>query len=394
MRAQALELLLGSREKAAAAAGTLDSTGGWPKLVATCSDWRVLAQLNRRLIELGCKLPGETRAEFRQLTQTAFLRTSQCLLRGAVALRALDQGGVPAAGFKGVAAAAMLHSRPAERTLQDVDILIREKDLDRALALLADSGFVPAISGTLSDYIDFVRNSPGFAGNEAVALSDGRGGSVDLHWRLGCLPVESLLDGAVTVRLFGQALRVVLPAHSMTIAAHHALRNDFVPDEIVRDLLDFRGWVPCVAALESTAEAMSFAQSNALTGSLLALAELLGGFGNPAPAGLIAGADAEDRRIAADLAELCQSQIRDGLLNTDLVYLASPGSLRQIIAGGGSGWSRYRAHMRALEQTNGRAAVGLGSRLRKFAGAAWRLPLRHWRLVRRLTTLKDGNIRR
>jgi hypothetical protein len=81
------------------------------------------------------------------------------------------------------------------------------------------------------------------------------------------------------------------------------------------------------------------------------------------------------------------------LLNADLVYLANLKSIRQIVAGAASGWSRYRAHMRAFEQSNGRAPVALGLRLRKLAVGAWLLPFRRWRLVRTLVTVKNAGSR-
>jgi hypothetical protein len=76
-----------------------------------------------------------------------------------------------------------------------------------------------------------------------------------------------------------------------------------------------------------------------------------------------------------------------------LVYLADTRSIRQIVAGASSGWARYRSHMKAFEQANGRAPVNLGLRLRQLAVAAWRLPLRRWRLVRTLATAKNAGTR-
>jgi hypothetical protein len=351
-----------------------------------------LPQLNKRLTELSVELPAEVRKEFRRLTAQAFLRTSRCVDRGAEALNMLTRAGIPCAGFKGIAAVAILYGGLGDRTLLDVDILIRKEDLGKALIELRRGGFMPAISGSLEDYMAFVRNSPGFAGNEAIALADASGGSIDLHWRLGKLDTELLLAGTEAVPLFGRSIRVVQGSHCMSVAAHHALRNDFVPDEIIRDLLDFRDWLPWMEEHGAPPEAKEFAKQNGLLGPLLALAQLVESFGEMRTVFAQSAPDA-DLRVAADLAELYRSQLEEGLLNTDLVYLANLKSIRQIVAGAASSWSRYRAHMRTFEQSNGRGPVALGLRLRKLAFAAWRLPLRRWRLVRTLATVKNAGSR-
>ena len=60
------------------------------------------------------------------------------------------------------------------------------------------------ISQPLEDYIAFMRNSPGFAGNEAIELTDAQGASIDLHWCLGRVDTEELIAGAEAVPLLGR----------------------------------------------------------------------------------------------------------------------------------------------------------------------------------------------
>lgn len=395
MRAAILDLLLGSHRKTIAAAAGLDSSRSWPAVIDMCTEWRVLPQLNRRLAECGIGLPAETRATLRQATVKAFLQTSRRIERGVAALEILSRAGIPCAGFKGIAVVAILYGSPGARTLQDADVLIRKHDLPKALTELERGGYAPTISRSLEDYVAFVRNSPGFAGNEAIELSDGRGGSIDLHWRLGRLDTEMLLTGTQEVQLFGKSIRVVRAPHCMTLAAHHALRNDFVPDEMVRDLLDCRDWLPWIEQHGETVETIEIARQNRVWGAALALIRLSGDFAEtPAAGAFLADAPVgEELRIAADLAELFKSQVKEELLNADLVYLADARSIRQIVAGASSGWARYRSHMKAFEQANGRMPVKLGLRLRRLAIAAWRMPLRRWRLVRTLAIAKNAGAR-
>ena len=95
----------------------------------TCREWRVLLRLNRRLGEFQIHLPPEARANFpAEVATDAFLRTSRRLERGAAALELLSRASIPCAGFKGIASAAILCPGSPDRTVQDVDILIRRAD--------------------------------------------------------------------------------------------------------------------------------------------------------------------------------------------------------------------------------------------------------------------------
>src|SRR5581483_392480 len=249
-------------------------------------------------------LPPVARAVFRQRTAEAFLRTSRRLERGAAALETLSRKGIPCAGFKGIAAVAVLYKSPGQRTVQDVDVLIRGEDLSTALTELERAGYSVPISRSLEQYISFVRNSPGFAGNEAIEVCDEHGGVIDLHWRLGQLDPDILLAHAQEVDLLGKNIRVIQPSCCATIAAHHALRNDFVPDEMVRDLLDFRDWLDWIADHDETKEAINVAKTTRMSGAALALARIISEFAESAvESAWFSGAGRADLRIAGDLVE-------------------------------------------------------------------------------------------
>ncbi len=394
MRGAILDLLLGSRPKAVAAAAAVESSRSWPAVVNTCREWRVLLRLNRRLGELHIYLPPETRAKFRKAASEAFLRTSRRLERGAAALELLSRASIPCAGFKGVASAAILCPGRTDRTVQDVDVLIRQVDLAKALSELERNGYSPVISQPLEDYVAFVRNSPGFAGNEAIELTDAQGASIDLHWRLGRLDTEELLAGAEAVPLLGRRVPLLRAPYCITIAAHHALRNDFVPDEMIRDLLDFHDWLPWMETRGEVRNAIEIAKRNRVWEAALGLAHLSAEFGESrVPETFIAEAARADLRSAADLAELFRGQLDEGMLNSDLVYLFDARSIRQIVAGAASGWRRYRSYMKVFEQSNGRDPVNLRMRLKQLAAAIWRMPRKRWRLLRTLALVKSVGLR-
>jgi hypothetical protein len=122
-----------------------------------------------------------------------------CVRAGVVALCALEQAGIACAGFKGLAALACLYPGMRSRTLQDTDVLIHPSSVEASLKVLEAAGFKRFPEYPWDEYVAFLRNSSGTAGNEAVRLRDERGGAVDLHWHLGILDVETLLSQAVAV---------------------------------------------------------------------------------------------------------------------------------------------------------------------------------------------------
>ena len=96
-------------------------------------------------------------------------------------VRALDDAGIPALTFKGVALAALIYGDATARAAGDLDLLLRAEDVVRALDVLAALGYTPILPlrmdrareqrfVRLETQRHFVRSDP-FV-------------NLDLHWRL------------------------------------------------------------------------------------------------------------------------------------------------------------------------------------------------------------------
>lgn len=387
-RLHAMRLLVCAESKARLAAKELDSPAEWRAVLDLCQGWKLLAALDSRLADLHIHPPEAEQAELARRTQPAFVQTMLCVRAGAIALSALQQSGIPCAGFKGIAALAHLYPGLRSRTLQDTDLLVHPRDVEAALIALAAAGFRRSPDCPWDEYVAFLRNSPGTAGNEAVSLRDEKGGAVDLHWHLGILDVETLLAAAAPVTVLNRPLPILQPAHATLLSVHHALRNDFVPADIARDVCDFARWQPLLARTDAwpaaAADANRWGLSSACAALALIVAELQGV--PPEPPLPLSRADAA---AARHLAALYFHQLRTGPVNTDLAYVTSGRPLLQIASGLAGGWNRYRELMRISEQSNGELSLPLHKRVWNLGKAAAALSPRGWRQVRTLARAKD-----
>jgi hypothetical protein len=381
-----MQLLASPPAAALAAASEIEAAGEWPAVLRLCERWKVQPAVAARLAVLGRSLPSAEADELRRATAAQFIRTSLCLRAGSEAMRRLQAAGVNAAAFKGGAVIALLHANARERMLQDVDILIRAGDLATALTTLEANGYRRDVgTGSLADYISFVKNSPGAAGNQAVSLSNPAGNHLDLHWKLGRFDTEALLVTARPVRVLNVETTVVRPAFGLLLTVHHALRNDLIPDEIARDILDCGGWLRLLATdPEELSCALEYARQWGLDEAVHAVSTIVQHFGGESPLPMAATGSA-----AAALADLYLRQLDAEPINADLPSLASPRAIGQILTGALSGWRRYAGLMREFEAANGEASLTLSERVKRLVAAAWQLSPAQWRQIRALARAKD-----
>jgi len=389
LRLQAMQLLVCEDKESARAADDIASRGEWATLFDLCGRWKLLASLEARLPGLGVKLPDPERAELARRTQPAFVQTMLCARSGAMALSALDQAGIRCAGFKGLAAVAYLYPGLRSRTLQDTDVLIHPRDVEAALTVLDENGFKRSPESPWEEYVAFLRNSPGTAGNEAVSLRDERGGAVDLHWHLGTLDVETLLSGASPVTVLNRPLQLMRAGHCMLLSVHHALRNDFVPDDIARDVSDFVRWQELLRETDQWQTLSADAARWGLTAPCAALAMIVAKLRGIENAAEPLPLSRSDRAAARQIAELYFRQLLGGAINTDLAYVTSARPLVQIMAGLASGWKTYRDQMRRSEESNGEVSLPVHERVWRLGKAMASLSPGEWRQVRALARAKD-----
>jgi hypothetical protein len=89
-------------------------------------------------------------------------------------LGALHHAGIDTLLLKGAALAVLDYPDPMLRPMSDVDVLVRESDATRALAVMRSAHWTSAAAP-----VDLVMRF-----QHATVLTNERGGSVDLHWRM------------------------------------------------------------------------------------------------------------------------------------------------------------------------------------------------------------------
>jgi len=358
----------------------------WRRLARQCARLRVLPQMFLRLNETPQWIPDADAPEYSQRRLESLVRTSRGIRGGCRALHALRAAGIPAVGFKGIAAVGWLHGGQPQRGVGDTDIAVPPERADAAIESLLTAGFVPKVAGIpRDDIVKFSRTSPGSAGNESLSLHDGDGGEIDVHWRLGGFDVAAMITDARMVRVLTDDVPLVRPGLGLLLATHHSLRNDFVPDECLRDLLDASGWLRLLAADPVEASWTDReARRTGLDAALGAFAIIL------ADNGLIPlQARSPDGSASALLAELFRAQCESGPLNTDLVYVCSPRPAWRLVKGLLTGGAGYVRTMRAMEAANGEQQPGIVGRLRRLAADAWAVQWSRWRSLRALARCKD-----
>ena len=394
-----LRLLIGNADIAQSAAETVGQKGNWREAIGLAFQWKALPELNHQLSVAGIYPPDDVRDDLRSASRKAFLRSAMVAARGLDAIDAIAREGIAVAAFKGLALIAVGGPERSSRTLRDVDLLVAEGDVISAVGALERCGYRRGFPGSLEDYFRFVRNSPGFSGNEAVMLTAPGGCDVDLHWHVGprgspMFESRSLLARAQSAQVSGRTVPVVGSIEGALLTVHHSLRNNFVPDEMVRDLLDLAAWLVQLDARGELAAFSRAARDCSLQGPAVAMTEILcklrpGDAVSRAASELRAGTTGAMPLVARRIEELFFLQLRDGPFNADMLYLLSPGAWKLIFGGALGGWRHYREQMAAFEIRKHGAAVPVGRRVALLWRDAFRAKPSHWSVLRTLAQSKS-----
>ncbi|MEB3265233.1 MAG: nucleotidyltransferase family protein [Cyanobacteriota bacterium] len=355
----------------------------WRCLLERCQALRIGPQAMHRLAVEPGAVPAADQHEFNRLRMQGFVATTQVLRVGCRALERLRAAGIQAVGFKGLATVGWLHGGRPERGMGDCDLLISSADCQRALIVLLEAGFLPTVQDVaVDDLIEFVASSPGSAGNRAISLAGPDGSEIDLHWHLGGLDVAVLMGDARPRAVLGLEVPLVRPAVGCLLAVQHALRNDFVPDEVIRDLLDAAGWL---ALLEGDpaeqAWLLQMVRRAGLEDALVAVALILQAVNSrvwclpPSPR-------------AQALVDHWTRQLEHQAINRDLLYLCSLRPGRRLLAGVARSGAEYWRVMGAMETAIGDQRRSVRRRLLMLARAAWRTSWSDWQRLRALASLK------
>lgn len=391
---QLLEFLLADDGKAAAVARSFLQAESWREAIALAKAWKVIPQLFDRIGSLRLKLTaadtGMLRFEYLKAYRQSAFRANKAI----GAIHSLELAGIPVAAFKGIASIAVLYGDPKHRTIHDGDLLIRKKDLPNALTCLELHGFARQGCETLAQYLRFVEESPGFAGNQALTLYGEDGSEIDLHWELAGsgLRADGILGRAATGHLMDSTIPVPDAKDGFLLTVHHTIRENLAIESVCRDLLDARLWLQHLRETGRLEAAMKWAAESRCNVAALTVATLLCGYDDASAAAqaavLLSGlASFAERRSASGLAELFHYQLRHGRLGKDVFYLVHSRPWRQVFKGLATDWSGYRRSMQTLEKQLGEERP-LHERA---AGLARSIPgLRGLRLARELACIKFG----
>jgi hypothetical protein len=381
LRTNTMRLLVAPQANIPALVKQFDSERCWPRILNLCESWRVLPTLAAQLAACRHALPPAEAARLRLAVVEQMVSSSRILRAAGAASQMLSDAGITAAAFKGVAVLTLLHGGGVGRSIGDIDLLIAPEDAARAISLLQAGGFQPKI-GPIdpADYLAFLRDSPGSAGNEAISLVNQEGIDIDLHWKLGAFDTHCLLARSQQVAMAGGMLRVLSSVDCLCLTAHHAIRNDLVPDAIARDLIDAQGWFRLLGD-PTFSEDAPVGIPEAIGTAHHILGQLVGaepGLATPTPS-----------TMAQRLSGLYFHQLTHEPINTDLSYVFSRRAAQQVLRGFLRSRRRYEELMHAFERVNGEASMSLRQRLLRLSTSLLKTqPARLWQ-IRTLSRLKE-----
>ena len=393
-RHQLVEFLLAEEGRAAAAACLLSIAGSWREAIELAKAWKVIPRMFHRIHILPVKLTAADTGTLKLEFLKTYLHSASCAVKAIGAIHALEQAGIPVVAFKGLASIAVLYGDSEHRTIQDADVLIMKKDLPKALACLQRQGFERQGPETLAQYLRFVEECPGFAGNQAVTVQGEQGCEVDLHWDVagsGLRP-EEVLRRAAKCELAGRTIPVVDAIDGFLLTVHHAIRENLAIEIVCRDLLDAGLWLAHLREAGRFEEAIKWVGKSRCKVAALTVATLLSDYDRATAATQAAVllselANPAERRSASTLAELFHYQLRHGRLGKDVFYLVHSRPWRQVLKGLATDWSGYRLSMRSMEERLGENQP----LLKRATRLAKSIPgLRVLRLARELACIKFG----
>ncbi len=396
LRESLVHLLLAEEPATEALCPHDPSTEHWVRWVNLAESWGALPRLAERLSPLGTQPPEKVSSRIQQQLTAGYVRTILEARSGLAVLQEFAKRDLRAAAFKGLATLAILYPDPKQRVILDADLLIAEEDLPRAADALAELGYRPEVEGDLAEYVQFVRHSPGFGGNEELSFHNDRGNTIDLHWRLGAgFDSRELLEGSRPVTFLDQEFSAVSARDGLLLCVHHSLRNHFTPDKMMRDLLDLERWCAEIRRQGDPPGVLQKAMETHLAVPLLAAASILRGYSANGEAARIAAElepklSREDRAEAARLVALFHTQVREGPMERDLLYLFRPTEFRQILSGIWAGGRRHMELSRSMDAALAGEQISAWHRIATIGRSLLRLRPRHIGMLRALARSKDA----
>jgi len=357
----------------------------WPAVAEVAIQWHVGSFLLSRLDSYGGEVPAAVRTLLIHHHRQTFSRSALLAANGARICRVLEDQGIPVIAFKGLGVMAQLYAGSHERSTRDVDLLVEEENLDSAVAALSAAGLAVEHKGDLATYREKLRELNGMVGNQSVNLHHPDWGDVDLHWRFGRNPAEELNPARIFGRsewrpLFGHQIRVVGPMDGLVLAAHHAIRENFNPATMLRDVLDTQRWLERLEALGEFDAALSHVERCRMAEPVAAIASLLGHRGVLERLG--------NTSASRDLALLFEMQMSGDSVNRDAQRLLDPREWQKMWRYGIGGVAGYQQLMSVHVPGQRVPWAERFGRLGRILGGLKLTKWRRWRALRTLVRVR------
>ncbi len=205
----------------------------WSQLLTTAARHGILPQFERA----AASQPGTPVQVSVKLADWSKRHAGECLGRTANLLstvEVLTAAGIPSLPFKGPVLAIQAFGDLSARQYGDLDILVRDADLERAVALISGLGYVPYILADTYRAAEEVTSAGWrrhLSGQYEVALwHPDTGEVIELHWRFapgyfGTRWDNRIWDRATELTVGGRALKVMAPMDSILSLAVHMSRD-------------------------------------------------------------------------------------------------------------------------------------------------------------------------
>lgn len=238
-----LERLLVAGDDASATAHAVASVDGWERLTAHARRHGLSAMVHRAALSAGVPVPANVLDGWdaeRALEATWFARLASLAVESTQALTAR---GIESAILKGPALAERLYAVPADRVSTDLDVLVREVDLDGAIDALRSLDFIHRENPTERWHRQHHHH---------LSLHRADGLVIEIHFRTftgfgTAIPSEPMLDRARAHAMRdGNAVGVLQHDDEWLYLVAHAAGHLFERLSWVRDLQLFGKRTPAV----------------------------------------------------------------------------------------------------------------------------------------------------
>jgi hypothetical protein len=209
----------------------------WARLIALAQHHGLIPHLSAALDKNRFHIPDpvqeEVRAENFKNTRIALWLTRE-LVR---ILEQLKSRNVDALPYKGPALAEIIYGDVAARQFNDIDILIRARDLPIAISALHELGYEPGLELTPQQQRELLRHGYEYT-------FDGQHGRnlVELQWNLMPrfyavdLDVDELFERAVPINISGEPARTLCREDQFLVLCCHAAKHVWAQVSMLRDV--------------------------------------------------------------------------------------------------------------------------------------------------------------